>query len=215
MRAIMIFFGVMVAEKFKIVTLIFAIILLVSSFKMFHDNSNDDDDDLDNNYILVISKKFLRTTSIYDGDRFFTIIDGVNVATPLLLCLICVELSDVIFAIDSVPAVLGVSHDPIIVYSSNIFAIMGLRALYTILATAISDFVFLKPAVAFILFFVGIKMILEYFNYQISTGFSILVIGILLSGGMILSLLSKSTTSSLRKYLKSSKGTDKKSKHSV
>ena len=107
MRGVMIYFGVVIAEKFKIVTLIFAIILLVSSFKMLY-SSDDDDDDLDNNYIMVLSKKFLRTSSSYDGDRFFTIINGVRVATPLFLCLICVEFSDVIFAIDSIPAVLGI-----------------------------------------------------------------------------------------------------------
>ena len=238
MRGIMIYFGVVIAEKFKIVTLVFAIILLVSSFKMLYSN-DDDDDDLDNNYIMVLSKKFLRTSTSYDGDRFFTIVNGVRVATPLFLCLICVEFSDVIFAIDSIPAVLGiviitfiflsllllllsllsstgVSHDHVIVYSSNIFAILGLRALYTIIAKAVSDLPFIKPAVALILFFVGIKMIFEYFGYSISTGLSLFVVGGLLVTGIFLSLVLKSTTSPLlSKYLKAGTSTDKKSKHSV
>jgi TerC family integral membrane protein len=150
LRGIMIYWGIRLAENFKIVTLIFAIVLIVSSFKMLK-NEEDDDNDLDNNYIMKISKRFMKTSDHYDGDKFFTVIDNATVATPLLLCLVCVELSDLVFAIDSIPAVLGVSHDSLIVYSSNIFAIMGLRSLYTLIAKAVADMPFIKTAIGLIL----------------------------------------------------------------
>ena len=94
-----------------------------------------------------MSKYIIKSSPNYDGDRFFTRENGITFATPLLMCLVCIEISDVVFAIDSIPAVLGVSHDPFVVYTSNIFAIMGLRSLYTVVSKAIKHMHYLKPAV--------------------------------------------------------------------
>ena len=176
-------------EKFQIITLIFAGVLLVSAYKLL--TENDEDGDLSDNYVLKISNYIVKSTTEYDGNRFFTKEKGTSVATPLLMCLICIEISDLIFAIDSIPAVLGVSHDPIIVYTSNIFAIMGLRSLYTIVSKAVQDLKYLKPAVALVLGFVGGKMIGEYYHKSISTGLSLCVVMFLIVGGIVLSLVTK------------------------
>jgi predicted tellurium resistance membrane protein TerC len=115
-------------------------------------------------------------------------VDGVTRATPLLLCLVCIELSDFVFAVDSIPAVIGVSQDLLVVYSSNIFAILGLRSLYTLVAKAVSDLPYLRPAVALVLAFIGLKMILEFFDIHIPIGLSLLIVVSLLVGGILLSI---------------------------
>jgi len=114
---------------------------------------------------------------------------AITVATPLLMCLICIELSDLVFAIDSIPAVLGISHDSFVVFTSNIFAIMGLRSLYVLIAKAVADMPMLKPAVALVLGFVGGKMIGEYFKYELSIQFSLFVVLGILGGGVALSYM--------------------------
>lgn len=131
---------------------------------------------------------FPHTTTELHGEAF--LIQDPNsakkryIATPLFLCLVCVELSDFVFAVDSIPAVLGVSKDPLIVYASNIFAILALRSLYTVVAKAVSSFHYLKPAVAMVLGFVGAKMVAEYFHYEIGTGASLAVICSILGTGI-------------------------------
>ncbi|CAE7360397.1 TERC [Symbiodinium pilosum] len=99
-----------------------------------------------------------------DGDKFFTQMDGRTVATPLLLCLLVVEFSDIVFATDSVPAVLGTTKDPFIAYSSNIFAVFGLRSLFFILREAMTRFTYLEPAVSLVLGFIGVKIVVDYFE---------------------------------------------------
>ena len=180
MRGIMIVVGVAAIERFKAISLIFAAILVVSAFKLLKDSGDDGEEDLSKNFILKMSKFIIKSSPNYDGDRFFTRENGVNLATPLLMCLVCIEISDVVFAIDSIPAVLGVSHDPFVVYTSNIFAIMGLRSLYTIVSKAMKHMSYLKPAVAIVLGFVGSKMVLEYFSYKIGNEISLLVVSIMI-----------------------------------
>ncbi|KAH8048947.1 hypothetical protein JL722_12182 [Aureococcus anophagefferens] len=129
MRGVMIVAGVAAVKRFRWTSLLFAGILLLSSVKLLMEG--DEDEDVGDNLVMRLSRKLVGATTEYDGDRFFTVVDGAKRATPLLLCLVCVELSDVVFAVDSIPAVLGISTDPFVVYSSNVFAIAGLRALYT------------------------------------------------------------------------------------
>jgi len=186
MRAVMIVVGVAAIQKFRGVILAFAAILLVSSIKLL--TEKEEEGDLSDNLILKISKFFVKSSDKYDNEKFFTQVDGKKVATPLLLCLVCIELSDFVFAVDSIPAVLGVSKDTFIVYSSNVFAIMALRSLYTLVNNAITDLPYLKPSVALVLGFVGIKMILEYFHYEISIGVSLSVVAVLLFGGVFASV---------------------------
>lgn len=186
-RGIMIFLGVAMIERFVGVTLLFAIILLVSAYKVFQDG--DGEEDLENNMVLKWSHYLIRSTSEFDGDRFFIRENKVAYATPLFMCLVCVEVSDLVFAIDSIPAVIGVSHDPFIVYSSNIFAIMGLRSLFTLVSKAVSDMPYLKSAVALVLGFIGLKMVLEFAGIQISTMVSLGVIFSILGGGFGMSIM--------------------------
>lgn len=202
-------------------SLLFAGVLLMSSIKLLLESDNDDGE-LADNFVVRISRRLVGATSEYDGDRFFTDWAGNKseddeagqgrrkrrrrAATPLFLTLVCVELSDVVFAVDSIPAVLGISTDPFVVYSSNVFAIAGLRALYTLVARAVDSMVYLKPAVCLVLLFISLKMILEYYHYALSTTFSLGVVVstskywfslrarqvFLLSGGAVLSILHKS-----------------------
>lgn len=187
LRGLMIFLGIAVVHKFRWVTLVFAGILLVSAYTLLA--SHEKEEDLSKNTVVKISKYFFRSSSEYDEERFFTRERGAVVVTPLFMCLVCIELSDLVFAVDSIPAVLGVSDDPFIIYSSNIFAIMGLRSLYVIVAKAVNDLPYLKHSVAAVLGFIGVKMIAEYFYFKISTGLSLLIVFLLIFVGIIVSLV--------------------------
>jgi TerC family integral membrane protein len=141
------------------------------------------------NPIVKFAKKYFRTTDKFDGANFFTVVDGVKYATPLLLCLVCIELSDIVFAFDSVPAVFGVTQDPFIVYTSNIFAIAGLRSLFVVLSTAISKLEYLEKAVGIVLGVIAAKLTGETFGVEILTPLqSLLVVLTILGGGVGYSL---------------------------
>jgi tellurite resistance protein TerC len=144
--------------------------------------------DLERNPIVRLARKFLPFSDSYDGSRFFTrTVRGKLLATPLLLVLLVVEWSDVVFAIDSIPAIFAVTRDPFLVYSSNIFAILGLRALFFVLAGMLDKFVYLKPGVAFILVFVGSKMTVSGW-IQVPTALSLAIIVTTLAIAVVLSL---------------------------
>jgi TerC family integral membrane protein len=196
MRGVMIVAGVSAVQRFKSIILIFAAILLVSAVKLFFEN--DEPEELSNNMILRISKRVVGAVDQYDGDRFFTKVDGRRRPTPLLLCLVAIELSDFVFAVDSIPAVIGVSNDIMVVYSSNIFAIMGLRSLYTVVAAGLNDFVYLRHAVALVLAFISLKMVLEFFDFEISIAFSLGMVAAILVGGVVLSLVHSHRTTKSR-----------------
>mmetsp|Transcript_50186 Transcript_50186/g.51071 ORF Transcript_50186/g.51071 Transcript_50186/m.51071 type:complete len:405 (+) Transcript_50186:419-1633(+) len=192
MRATMIGFGSVALQNFREVLLVFAGILLYSSAKVIAGDDEDDEDDLSENSIVKFANNIMGSTDQFDGDRFFTEIDGVRMATPMLLCMISVEVSDVVFAVDSIPAIFGVTEDPLVVFSSNMFAIMGLRSLYVILSKAASDLKYLEKAVAVVLGFIGAKLIAEYLGYTISTESSLAVVVTVLGIGVATSLLDKS-----------------------
>ena len=115
--------GAAVLERFRPVLLFFAAILLASSAKMLLGGDEEDDEDMGDNAVVALVRRLLPVSPAYDGDAFFTLVDGVRTATPLLLVLVVIELSDLVFAVDSIPAVFGVTTDPFIVYTSNMFAI--------------------------------------------------------------------------------------------
>lgn len=189
LRGLMIGVGVAAIQKFKSVILVFAGILLASSYKLLTETEGEGKDMDDNIIMRFTTSLFPNTSSDFDGDKFFVTNDmGKRMATPLFLCLVCVELSDFVFAVDSIPAVLGVSKDPLVVYASNIFAILALRSLYTLVAKAVTELHYLKPAVATVLGFVGIKMIAEYFHVEIGTGTSLGVVCSILGSGILASL---------------------------
>ncbi|CBJ26580.1 conserved unknown protein [Ectocarpus siliculosus] len=189
MRAIFIGLGEAAMSVFHPILLGFAGILLYSSYTLLSESEGDGDEDLSDNKLIAFASSSLDATESYDGDKFFTMVDGVRRATPLLLVLVCVELSDIVFAVDSIPAVFAVTKDPFIVYTSNIWAILNLRSLFTLLASAVEDLVYLRPAVAVVLGFVGCKIGGDFFGYDVSTELSLGIITGVLAAGVAASLI--------------------------
>jgi TerC family integral membrane protein len=191
LRLVLILLGADVVEKWKPILLVFAFILLVSSGKLLLGGDEDKEEDLANNSIVKFSKGLFDFTDEYDGDKFFTTAaeTGKTVATPLLLVLLIIELSDVIFAVDSIPAVFGVTLDPFIVYSSNMFAILSLRGLYGFVSNVLTKLVYLEKSVALVLGFIGLKIMVEFFGYPIPTEASLGVVVAILGAGVGASLL--------------------------
>jgi tellurite resistance protein TerC len=161
MRALLIVVGVSLIQQFSWLLFVFGAFLIYTGIKLGR-AGEDDEPDIEKNPILRIVQRFLRVTPEYHGEKFFVrLADGLRYATPLLLVLIVVESTDLVFAVDSIPAVIGISDDAFVIFTSNVMAILGLRALYFLLAGAVDRFHYLKPALAVILAFVGLKMIAE------------------------------------------------------
>ncbi|ESQ41183.1 hypothetical protein EUTSA_v10013777mg [Eutrema salsugineum] len=189
-RFTLILLGTATLQRFEAVNLLLAAVLLYSSFKLF--TSEEDDTDLSDNFIVKTCQRFIPVTSSYDGNRFFTNHDGIWKATPLLLTVAVIELSDIAFAVDSIPAVFGVTRDPFIVLTSNLFAILGLRSLYTLISEGMDELEYLQPSIAVVLGFIGCKMILDFFGFHVSTEASLGIVALSLSTGVLLSLTNKS-----------------------
>lgn len=164
LRSIFIFAGAAIVERFDWVLGLFGLFLLYTGAKMFAGN-NDQQSNPSNNVIVKWFKKLYPVTEGMRNDKFFVIENGKRFATPLFITLIVIETTDVAFAVDSIPAVFSVSRDPFIVLTSNIFAILGLRALYFALAAVSQYFKYLKYGLGVILIFIGIKMLLEMDGY--------------------------------------------------
>ena len=160
LRAVMIFIGAALVRQFEWILYLFGAFLLYTGIRMM--KSEEDEEGLSGNRLLGGVKKIIPVGSEFHGDKFFTIENGKKIATPLFLVLIMIELSDVIFAVDSIPAVFAVTTDPFIVLTSNIFAVLGLRAMYFLLADVAERFVFLKYGLAFVLSFIGLKMLMMH-----------------------------------------------------
>lgn len=185
MRVIFIFAGVALLEKFHFTIYIFGALLVFTGIKMFnHSNSKIEPD---KNPVIKFFKKFMPVTQTLHEDKFFIRIDGKRFATPLFLVLILIETTDLIFAVDSIPAILAITQDQFIVYTSNVFAILGLRSLYFALAGIIHRFWLLSYGLAIVLVFVGIKMILIDF-YKIPIEWSLLFIATTIATSVFLSL---------------------------
>ena len=187
LRFFFVFFGVAVVNKFEWVLYVFGVLLIFSGSKMFR--KDDEDKDPHDSKVLRAISKLIPMTSYFVDDDFFTKENGKRIATPLLGVLILIESSDIMFAIDSVPAVLSVSRDLLIVYSSNIFAILGLRQLYFVIEHVQERFAYVKYGVAVILIFTGLKMLAGAIDLHISTPVSICVILITLILSIILSVI--------------------------
>ena len=164
MRITFIFLGVAVITRFNIVMIGFGLFLIYTGVKVLR--SGDDDSNPSDTRAMKIFHRFVPTSDELDGQKLFTKTkDGVRIATPLLAVLVVIEISDLIFAVDSVPAVLAVSREQFIVFASNAFAILGLRALYFLVADLKDRFVYLKTAISVILVYVGAKMIVSYWHH--------------------------------------------------
>ncbi len=184
-RGIFIFGGIGLLSRFHFLVYVLGAFLVYTAIKLT--TQKEKEVEPDENPAVKLVRRFLPVSTKYDGTKFFTRIDGVRFATPLLIVLVAIETSDILFATDSVPAVLGITLDPLIVYSSNIFAILGLRALFFALAGIFYLFRYLSTGICVVLAFVGAKMLLSYW-YEIPTLFSLGVILALLTGSVLLSI---------------------------
>jgi tellurite resistance protein TerC len=186
MRLIMIALGALLLDRFEWIIYVFGAILIVTGLRMMR--QKEDVVELERNPVVRLARRLLPFTNYYDGTKFFTRrMDGAVLATPMLLVLIIVEWSDLVFAIDSIPAIFAITRDPFLVYSSNVFAILGLRALFFVLAGMMDKFVYLKPGVGIILVFVGLKMTLSHWVH-LPTLLSLGVIVVTLAAAVLLSL---------------------------
>lgn len=185
LRAVMILLGVWLVAQFHWILYIFGFFLLVTGLKMLV--FADSEPDLANNPVLKWMRSHLSITHDYHGEKFSVVIDGVRWFTPMFLVLVLIETSDVIFAVDSIPAIFAITTDPFIVFTSNIFAIMGLRALYFLLADMANRFHLLKYGLALVLVFVGAKMLVAHW-YKVPIGLALAVVAIILLSSVLASL---------------------------
>jgi tellurite resistance protein TerC len=186
-RGIFIMAGIELIDKFHWVLYLFGAFLIFTGIKISLQKDGKEMD-LEGNPVLRLSRKFLPTTSEYHGGSFFASVDGRMMVTPLFIVLLVIETSDLLFAIDSVPAVFGITLDPFIVYTSNIFAILGLRALYFALAGCMLAFCYLSHGITIILIFIGLKMLLTGI-YEIPPAIALGIIVAVLAGSIILSIV--------------------------
>lgn len=186
MRIIFIFAGVALIEKFHWSVYIFGAFLIYTGYKMFTQKGAAIDPE--NNPVIKFFRRVMPVTHQLHGDKFFVNVDGKRYATPLFLVLILIETTDLIFAVDSIPAILAITQDQFIVYTSNVFAILGLRSLYFALAHVVDRFVYLSYGLAIILVFVGVKMVMVDI-YKIPTFISLLVIALILIFSIVLSFI--------------------------
>jgi len=186
LRALFIFTGVTLISKFHWIIYIFGGALVVSGIKMASEKNKDIH--LEKNKILKLFRKCMPVTDSYVDGNFFVIKEGKRFATPLFLALLAIETSDIIFAIDSIPAILSISLDTFIIFTSNVFAILGLRALYFALAGVMKIFHYLHYGLSAILVFVGIKMLITDI-YKISIGVALGVLAVILVVSIIMSLV--------------------------
>lgn len=174
MRGIFIVAGIELLARFNWLFYVFGVFLIITAVKLIRNSENSFEPE--NNPVLRLAKKIIPVTRKVRGDWFITRRMGKWLASPLLVALLMVESSDLVFALDSIPAIFAVTLDPFIVFTSNVFAIMGLRALYFLLANVIGMFVYLKYGISFILAFVGFKMLAVVSGFHVPPPISLLVI---------------------------------------
>lgn len=186
MRAIFIAAGITLIQKFHWTIYVFGIFLIITGIRMAF--KKDEEVHPERNVVLKLFKKFMPVTTEYENEKFFVRKAGQLFATPLFVVLLIIETTDLIFAVDSIPAVLAITTDPFIVYSSNIFAILGLRALYFALAGIMQLFHYLHYGLSLILVFVGAKMLISEF-YKIPIGWALSVVATILIFSILTSML--------------------------
>lgn len=180
----------------NIVLLAFGIFLFVAGIKSWFSNEEDDTTDYTKSFGARLVHRFFKVSPEFDGDKFFTIKDGVKMATPMFVVIIVIEFTDLLFAVDSIPAIFAIApDDPYILYSSNIFAILGLRSLYFLLANFIEKFSKLHYGLAIVLSFIGLKMIISPF-YHIESSHSLLVVVTVLVTSLLYSVLTTKKSNS-------------------
>jgi len=193
MRGILIGVGEVLIANFHWVLYLFSAFLIYTGIKMSLHNDEEEGDIRESRLYNLISKYFHVTHEIR-GEHFFVKENDKHYITPLFFALLIIEIMDVIFALDSIPAIFLITQDVFVVYTSNIFAILGLRALYFLLAAAVKQFTYLKPALSIILIFIGSKIFLPYIGIEVEPKASLIITLALISGAIIMSLVKKPTT---------------------
>lgn len=186
-RGLLITVGITLVHYFTWLFYAFGALLLWSAYKMLRDGLEEED--VNDHGVVKLIRRFYPVSRSYDGGHFFTVENGRKAVTPMFVALMVIETTDIMFAFDSVPAVFSITTDPFLVFSSNIFAILGLRSLYFVLSNTIDKFAYLKYSLIGILFFIGVKMILLPLKVHIPEITSLLIIGMLLVAGVVASML--------------------------
>jgi tellurite resistance protein TerC len=186
MRGLMIAVGAALVARFHWVLYVFGAFLVFSGFKMAF--SDEGGVEPEKNFVLRLARRFFPITNDFHGQRFFVLENSRRVLTPLALVLLMVETTDLIFALDSIPAIFAVTQKPFIVFTSNVFAILGLRSLYFVLANAIEYFRFLKFGLSIVLVFIGVKMLIVHW-FKIPTNIALCVVAGIIAGSILISIL--------------------------
>jgi tellurite resistance protein TerC len=196
-RGVMIGAGAVLLHRFAWMTYVFGVLLIVTAARMLvmpHDNLAPE-----RSLAVRWARRLMPVTTEFDGARFFITRNGVHTATPLFLVLLMVEWTDVMFAIDSIPAIFAVTDDPFIVYTSNVFAILGLRSLYFALAPMLERFRYLKASLVFMLAYIGVKMLLTH-THPIPAGVSLAMVAGILAVGILASVIANARSGSPREF---------------
>jgi tellurite resistance protein TerC len=186
MRAVMILAGAWLVREFQWVLYLFGVFLVITGMRMLV--MAEKEPDLEKNPMLRFARQHLRVTSEYHGEKFSVLKDGARWFTPLFLVLLLIEASDLVFAVDSIPAIFAITTDPFIVFTSNIFAIMGLRALYFLMADVADRFHLLKYGLAMVLTFIGAKMLIAPW-YHMPVQASLAIVAVLIGASVVASLI--------------------------
>jgi tellurite resistance protein TerC len=187
MRGAMIALGAALLEQFHWILYVFGGILLIAGYRMMF-AKKEEPGDIEHNGIVKLARRFIKISPNYDGQKFFTVHNGAQMATPLFLVLIVIEFTDLVFAVDSIPAIFAVTREPFIVFTSNVMAILGLRSLYVLLEGFVDRFVYLKTGLSVILVFIGAKLLLLDI-FKIPTALSLGVVLTVLAVSVIASIL--------------------------
>lgn len=187
-RGVMIILGAALVNRFSWVMYVFGVLLIISALKMLF--GKDDEFDADKSVVIKLIRKIYAVSPELDEGKFFTIQNGVRAMTPLLVVLLVIESTDILFAVDSIPAIFSVTTDSFIVFTSNIFAILGLRSLYFVLSSLMSKFQYMKYSLFVLLVFIGVEMLLPAFvEVEIPILVSLSVIVVILGVGILVSIL--------------------------
>ena len=199
MRGVMILSGAELIERFHWIMYVFGAFLLFTGIKMLF--AGDEEVEPEKNIVIRLARKIYPITTEYDGQHFFTLLNGRRALTPLALCLIMVETTDLIFAVDSIPAIFGITTEAFIVFTSNVFAILGLRSLYFVLVGLLRHFRYLKHGMALVLVFIGFKMLVvlweghpAWLNFEGNHDAVLGIIGAILGLSIVASVLAPEGT---------------------
>ena len=194
MRAVMILLGASLIHQFHWILYLFGAFLLTTGIKMLF--AGDEEVEPEKNFAIRLARKFYPVSTQFDGQKFFTELDGRRALTPLALCLIMVETTDLIFAVDSIPAIFGITTEAFIVFTSNVFAMLGLRSLYFVLVGLLRHFCYLKYGLALVLVFIGFKMLIVlwegrpgWLNFGENHDMVLIIVGAILGLSIVASLL--------------------------